>query len=262
MWHFLFPNGSTPGAPDEMFADQHAALTAAGFTASVCTDSVLSGARPLRGVPPGSTVVYRGWMATADEYAALVRAVERCEAEPLTFPDKYLAAHHLPNWYPVLADLTPETRVFPADADLTAELRALGWGAYFIKDFVKSLKTGRGSVVRDPADAPAVVAELREDRGQIEGGICVRRVEEFVPGSEQRYFVLQGVGHSAEVGPVPRVVRQCAERIVSPFFSVDVARRSDGRLRVIEVGDGQVSDLVGWSAARFASLWGSVPDAE
>lgn len=255
MWHFLFPNGSTPDAPDEMFADQHAAVTAAGFTASLCPDSVLAGLRPLRGVPPGSTVVYRGWMATAEEYAALVRAVERCEATPLTLPEKYLAAHHLPNWYPALADLTPETRVLSADADLAAELRALGWGAFFIKDFVKSLKTGRGSIVRDPADAPAVVAELREYRGRIEGGVCVRRVEEFVSGSEQRFFVLKGIGYAADGGPVPRAVQQCAERIVSPFFSVDVARRSDGELRVVEVGDGQVSDLVGWSPVRFASLW-------
>jgi ATP-grasp domain, R2K clade family 3 len=255
VWHFLFPKGSSPTDPDEMFADQHAAVNAAGYTSSVCPDSVLAGSKQLRGVPPGSTVVYRGWMATAEEYTALVRAIERCEAGPLTFPEEYLAAHHLPNWYPVLADLTPETRVFPSDADLAAELRVLGWEAFFIKDFVKSLKTGRGSVVRDPTDAPAVVAELREYRGRIEGGICVRRVEEFVPGSEQRYFVLKGIGHDADGGNVPRVVQQCIERVVSPFFSVDVARRSDGELRVVEIGDGQVSDLVGWSAERFASLW-------
>jgi hypothetical protein len=41
----------------------------------------------------------------------------------------------------------------------------------------------------------------------------------------------------------------------SKFFSVDVARRADGRLRVVEVGDGQVSDLVGWSAEAFAAMW-------
>ena len=262
MWHFLFPNGSTPDAPDEMFADQYAALTTAGFTASICPDSVLAGVKPLRGIPVGSTVVYRGWMATAEEYAALVRAIEQAGGVPLTARDEYLAAHHLPNWYPLLAEFTPETRVFPPDADLVAELRALGWGSYFVKDFVKSLKSGRGSVVRDPADAPAVVAELREYRGRIEGGICVRRVEEFVPESERRYFVLHGVGYAGGVEPVPDVVQVCAARVPSPFFSVDVVRRRDGVLRVVEVGDGQVSDLVGWSADAFASLWVSAQNAE
>ena len=97
---------------------------------------------------------------------------------------------------------------------------------------------------------------MREYRGRIEGGVCVRRVEEFEPGTERRYFVLRGVGHAAsEAEPVPEVVRRCAERVRSPFFSVDVARRRDGRSRVVEVGDGQVSDLVGWSPAAFAAMW-------
>jgi hypothetical protein len=80
-----------------------------------------------------------------------------------------------------------------------------------------------------------------------------------VPESERRYFVLNGVGYA---GGAPDVVRACAERVCSSFFSVDVARRRDGALRVVEIGDGQVSDLVGWSAAAFASLWGGGPDAE
>ena len=108
MLHFLFPKGSGTDGPDEMFAEQWKALTAAGFSTSLCSDAVLAGARPLRGLPAGSTVVYRGWMATPEEYAALVRAVEACGALPFTRPDEYLAAHYLPNWYPLLADLTPE----------------------------------------------------------------------------------------------------------------------------------------------------------
>ena len=255
MWHFLFPAGRSPDVPDETFAGQHAALTVAGFSASVCSDRPLVAGGPLPGVPAGAVVVYRGWMATADEYARLVRAIAGGGATPLTSEREYLAAHHLPNWYPRLADLTPETRVFPADADLVAELRVLDWGAYFLKDYVKSLKSGRGSVVTDPADAPAVVEELREYRGRIEGGVCVRRVEAFVPDTERRYFVRRGVGHAADGGPIPDVVRECAGRIASPFFSVDVVRRRDGVLRVIEIGDGQVSDLVGWSVEAFTALW-------
>ena len=194
-------------------------------------------------------------MTTVDEYNSLAQAISRADAFPLTDPREYLAAHHLPDWYPLLTEFTAETRVFPVDADLAVELRALDWGAYFIKDYVKSLKSGRGSIVRDPADGPAVVAELRESRGRIEGGICVRRMEEFVPGSEQRYFVLRGVAHGSDGAPVPDVVCRCAERIRSPFFSVDVARRSDGETRVIEIGDGQVSDIVGWTAEAFAVIW-------
>ena len=98
--------------------------------------------------------------------------------------------------------------------------------------------------------------ELREYRGRIEGGICVRRVEGFIPETERRYFVLRGVAHSSsDAEPVPEIVRICAERIPSPFFSVDVIRRSDGTLRVVEIGDGQVSDLVGWTPEAFTEMW-------
>lgn len=236
-----------------MFDNQRAALAAAGFGASDCPDAVPAGARSLRDVPPGATVVYRGWMLNAREYETLAGAIAACGATPLTSPREYLLAHHLPNWYPQLAEFTPETRVFAADADLVAELRALDWGAYFVKDYVKALKTGRGPILRDPADAPELLALMREYRGTIEGGVCVRRVEEFVPDSERRYFVVNGAPCGPDANePVPEIVRTAAERIASPFFSVDVARRTDGALRIVEIGDGQVSDLVGWIAARFA----------
>ena len=82
------------------------------------------------------------------------------------------------------------------------------------------------------------------------------RVEDFVPESEQRYFVLLGVGYAASQDvPVPEIVQRCGEWLPSKFFSVDVARRPDGELRVVELGDGQVSDLVGWSPEAFAALW-------
>ena len=188
-----------------MFADQWAALTEAGFSASLCSGTTLTGTKPLRNVPFGSRVVHRGWMLRTDEYAALARAIELAGATMLISTREYLATHHLPNWYPLLSDLTPQTRIYPADADIVEELRALKWEAYFLKDFVKSLKSARGSVVRNPNDAPAVVAEMREYRGEIEGGICVRQVEDFLPESEQRYFVLYCLAYAATAGvQIPR----------------------------------------------------------
>jgi hypothetical protein len=254
--HFLFPSDPlNRKAPDEMFSGQADALARRGFTTSVFADAVLAGTKPLKDIPAGSRVVYRGWMLNAERYAALVEAIERAGATAFTSTQDYLSTHHLPSWYPLLADFTPETRVYPANADITAELRSLGWGAYFLKDYVKSVKSRRGSIVRDPSEAVAMLDELREYRGEIEGGICVRRVEEFVTDSERRYFVLNGIPHSADASPIPAMVEECARRVASKFFSVDVVRRKDGELRIVEVGDGQVSDLVGWSEDAFAAMW-------
>src|SRR5439155_1447025 len=121
---------------------------------------------------------------------------------------------------------------------LVHELTTLGWGAFFVKDYVKSLKTSVGSLIREPSMVEQVVAELRTFRGEIEGGICVRRVEDFLSESERRYFVLGGRPFGADRSDeVPDAVVTCADRIPSKFFSVDVARRRDGTMRVVEIGD-------------------------
>ena len=95
-------------------------------------------------------------------------------------------------------------------------------------------------------------------RDELEGGICVRRVEEFVEESECRYFVVAGLPHGPDEREIPPPVLVAANRIASPFFSVDVALNAAGQWRIVELGDGQVSDLVGWTPERFAAVW---PDA-
>src|SRR5438445_13308656 len=90
--HFIFPRDlAQPAHPDEMFAGQWAALTQVGFTASLCTDSVLTGTKALRNVPAGCQAVYRGWMLKAEEYAALVRAIDQCGATAYISAREYLA---------------------------------------------------------------------------------------------------------------------------------------------------------------------------
>ena len=65
----------------------------------------------------------------------------------------------------------------------------MGWGGqYFLKDYVKSLKTAR-RIVREPEEAPAVIAEMREYRDEIEGGICVRRSRTPLQIPNSEYFL-------------------------------------------------------------------------
>ena len=35
---------------------------------------------------------------------------------------------------------------------------------------------------------------------------------------------------------------------------MDVVERNDGQLRVVEIGEGQVSDLVDWTPEQFAKI--------
>lgn len=260
MPHFLFPaDPFQPREVDPKFADQRAAFHSAGHPTSVCSDEALAGLSMLRGIARDATVVYRGWMLAEAEYRRLTAAISRAAAVALTSPESYLTAHHLPNWYPQLAEFTPETRVYPADCDIVRELQRLDWDGFFLKDYVKSLKTSRGSLIERPDDAVALLQEMKHYRGEIEGGICLRRIESFVPDSERRFFVIQGTPFgSRHDETIPDVVRHAAERIASPFFSVDVTLRADGVLRIVEIGDGQVSDPVGWTTSRFVEIWKDV----
>jgi hypothetical protein len=190
--HFLYPSDPIrTKRPDEFYAAELAAVRAAGFGASVFSlEEFQAGSFLPTPALPSSTIIYRGWMLSASGYEALTTAMLQSDAQPFTDAASYLSTHYLPNWYPAIAGLTPETRIFPADADLVAELSSLDWPAYFIKDYVKSLKTSVGSLISTPEQATTVAAEMRRFRGTIEGGFCVRHVESFVPETEQRYFVL------------------------------------------------------------------------
>ncbi len=254
---FLYPaDYFDPSRPDETFAAEAAAFEAAGFGVSGIDTNALQGGRPkIRPLPSeGETIVYRGWMLTPADYAALLEIVLRSGAISLTSLKTYLSTHYLPNWYSLIPDLTPETVILSAEEDLASRLRWLVWDRFFIKDYVKSLKTSVGSIVERPEDIAIVLSEMEKFRGQIEGGVCVRRVESFVEGTERRYFVIGGRPFSPlPDGEIPEIVHTCAARIASPFFSVYAVRRKDGADRIVEIGDGQVSDLVGWEPARFVA---------
>ncbi len=247
-----------PKQVDEAYAEQANCLGQIGVeTSAIALEALSSGSAKIFPAPdPGVKVLYRGWMLTPDHYFLLVNAVKNSGADVLISHQEYLATHYIPNWYPLIADLTPETRFFSIDDQLEGALRDLGWSKFFIKDYVKSLKTSVGSMIDQPSAIRTVIAEMQKFRGGIEGGLCVRRVEDFLPETERRYFVVYG----QSFGPLPNqripdIVHECAWRIDSKFFSVDVVDRRDGCKRIVEIGDGQVSDLVGWTAERFAALW-------
>jgi ATP-grasp domain, R2K clade family 3 len=259
-FRFLFPSDYFhPKQPDADYLEQCQSLQSIGHPTSVISLEKLSaGSAQIYPTPaPGETLIYRGWMLTPSDYSSLGTAVDLAGAQMWISPAEYLSTHYLPNWYPFISDLTPETHCFDADDNLERELTALGWDSFFVKDYVKSLKTSIGSIIHHPSEIHAVVTEMQKFRGSIEGGICMRRVEDFLPETEQRYFAIDHRVFAATPElKIPEIVKICASRINSKFFSIDAIERRDGCHHIVEVGDGQVSGLVGWTPARFADLWG------
>ena len=208
---------------------------------------------PRPGIDNKETVLYRGWMLTPEKYGELISMIEASGASMITSCGTYALCHHLPNWYESCLEYTAVSRFFADDCDLLSNVASLKWDRYFVKDFVKSNSNERGSIASSSEEVLEIVELIRTYRGDIEGGVVVRQVENYVEGSERRYFVFNGMAYSAD-GDIPALVHAIASRITAPFFSVDIVQRDDGQLRLVEIGDGQVSDKKEWRTENFVSM--------
>ncbi len=202
---------------------------------------------------PGQPVIWRGWMLKEKEYRALHDAVSNCGAEMWVSPEYYAACHYITGWYELCRDYTPETIFLKESDDFSKVTSALQWPAWFVKDYVKSLTTSRGSVARNAEEIQEILAGIKQFRGEIEGGVALRKFEQLKPDSERRYFSFNHKVFAAD-DVIPDVVQKIANDIKSPFFSIDMAESTAGDLRLIEIGDGQVSDIKEWDVQRFINM--------
>lgn len=195
-------------------------------------------------------IVYRGWMLHETAYTQLE---ERFGSQLITSKKDYLNAHHLPNWYKVIEFLTIPSII--TDEEHAQEEFIKFQRRAFIKDYVKSLKTGKGSIVDSPEDIKRAIADMKYYRGTIEGGIVLRNFINIKPNSETRFFVINNtifspIKNTDKYPFVEKVVNQLKLKNLK-FYSVDIATTQDDTNIVIEIGDGQVSDYVGWNIKDF-----------
>jgi hypothetical protein len=248
-----------PRRDDPHFAAQAAAARSAGIpVARVDHDALTRGDAVLR-VPAADDAVYRAWMLSADQYGDFAAGLEACGVRLRTSADEYRAAHELPGWYEALRPVTPESMWTdgPDLTDLVKAARGLGGGAGVLRDYVKSMKHywSEACYLPDVLDDAAVerigarFLELREDA--FTGGFVVRRFEEFA-GAEARTWWIGGrcvltTPHPDTPDELPAgldllEIEPLVAELALPFVTVDVIRRTDGSWRVVELGDGQVSD--------------------
>jgi hypothetical protein len=235
--HFIYPClPYQPRTVDPMWEPEYEWVRAQGLaTGLVDLDNnkvwFPTAARPTR-------ALYRGWMLSAAEYEQLARLL------PLAVsPADYFASHHATGWYDAVAAHTFPSRFL-------TEPVALGFAAgrrYFVKGLVKSF--GAESVV----EAPAQLAGFWQ-RHELPTGtpLFVRDFAELKPDSERCFFVVGGQAFGAGGAVLPASL-QAAVVALQPrlFYSFDVAETLAGQPVLVEVGDGQVSDLKEWPVAEF-----------
>ncbi|MER7660155.1 MULTISPECIES: ATP-grasp domain-containing protein [unclassified Streptomyces] len=264
----------SPRRVDEHFAaEAHAVRERGGRVALIDHDALMGGdaEQAVARIPCGPAAAwYRGWMMPSDRYEALAAAVRLRGGSLVVPPAQYRSAHELPGWYGAFSGITPESvwlpsapgRV-PAHEDLAAAAGKLPAGPGIVKDYVKSRKHewDEACFVPDLADTARLAQVVRRfvdlQGDDLAGGLVLRAYESFVrprsTATEARVWWLDGeprlvTAHPDSVSPHPPEpelghVRAAVRRLGCRFVTTDLALRADGVWRVVEVGDGQVSDV-------------------
>jgi hypothetical protein len=252
-----------PRRVDPHFAEEASAAQALGHAVLKVDHDALTRGRtedvlPRR--PPATAVgpaLYRGWMVTPTEYAVLEALLGTHDVTLSTTSVNYRDAHELPGWYLTFEHVTPESVWTGGDdvADLIAAATRSGFGRAVLRDYSKSLKSywEEACLVPDAQDGAALARTAKrflELRDPFSGGFVLRRFEDFT-GAEARSWWVRGehvltTAHPDTAGPVPEPdlseVAPLVAELNLPFVTLDLVARTDGTWRLVELGDGQVSD--------------------
>ena len=210
--------------------------------------------------PADGAYLYRGWVIPPSQYGSMAQACTERGVLLVTSGDAFASAHHLPRWYPAMSAATPESAWTESDDldDLLSVIDQFAGGPLVIKDFSKSEKHywDEAMFIPDATDrmhARAVATRFLELRGSaFDTGFVVRRFEPL-DTTEARTWWRDGrcvlvtphpdTPDDAPPEPDLDALTPLVACLSLPFVAVDIATNDDtGALRVVELGDGQVSD--------------------
>lgn len=268
--------------PDSMYEPEVHAAVAAGLDyelidyEKLTEGSPLAAVRRVRGLDAPEPAVYRGWMLTPAQYAALYEALKGRNLVLINTPEQYEHCHYLPESYALIKHATPRTVFMPCDGrpDFAAVMRLLatfGDRPVVLKDYVKSRKHEWDEACFIPSASDRAAVERVVNRflelqdGQVNGGLVFREYVEFEPlaahsksgmplTKEYRLFYFDGAllsareyweeGDYAGAGPPVEPFAGVARSINSRFFTMDVAQtKAGGGWLIVELGDAQVAGL-------------------
>jgi hypothetical protein len=268
--------------PDPAFAAEVAAAETVGLEyALVNYEALVNDQDPLRAVqrvpvqPSTDLGVYRGWMLTPADYQQLYAGLAARGVQLINDPVAYRHCHYLPEWYPLVAGVTPRSVWSTTRGDLSLDrlmelVRPFGPRPLIVKDFVKSRKHEWADAcyipsAADRAAVDRVVRRFLELQGDdLNEGLVFREFVEFealtkhsksgMPLTKEfRLFFLDGAplytvpyweeGDYQGMRPPADQFRDVAQMIGSRFFTMDIAQRVDGAWMIVELGDAQVAGL-------------------
>ena len=265
---------------DPDYEEEYMAAESGYPCALVSYEDMETGKLSLYGEEISGLTIYRGWMMKPDVYRKMYELLEQKNIYLINTPENYERYHLLPGWYDEFKEYTPES-VWTVGDNIDDVKRAAASleGACIVKDYVKSRKHEWYDAcfirdIRDEKEIERVVGNFISRQGDgLVGGVVLRRFEELnqigfhgqsgMPLSEEyRVFIFAGKvlaidDYWAEGSGVKlseeeyRWVESIAAKVKSSFVTLDLARKKDGSLIIMEFGDGQVSGLQQLDSGKF-----------
>jgi hypothetical protein len=206
---------------------------------------------------------YRGWMLSKKAYQLMYEELSARTIDMLSSPDDYMSGYWISGWYEYFRNVTPaslfmtvnEFETSAGTVDFREKVETLlGHRAYIVKDQVKSRKSewDTACFAADYEKLPEIAREFIRLQGDfIAGGLVIREFEKFDKAmGETRVWwvnnrpVLQSPHPDNPESFTPVDVSFLQDYVNDfnrPFITTDLALRTDGTWRVMEVSDGQVS---------------------
>lgn len=101
-------------------------------------------------------LLYRGWMLNEEKYEQLN---SRFNNRLIVDTKEYLHSHHIVHWYEEIKEHTFETE-FTTLLNAKEKFKTLNWKQAFVKDYVKSIKTGKGSIIENTKDIDRIEQDM------------------------------------------------------------------------------------------------------
>ena len=279
--NFIFCNHPLyPRKVDEDYQEEYQTAGLNHPCALFSYEDLESGKLSLYGECVTGLTIYRGWMMKPQLYRLFYEKLKEKGIILINTPEEYEKYHMLPGWYEDFKENTAES---VWDNDNTVESAILLTtnleGSYIVKDYVKSRKHEWHDAcfipqIKDKANAEKIIKNFitRQDDSLI-GGVVLRKFENLksigyheksgMPISEEyrafafagKVIVIDGYWTNEEKLNLSieelKWIDKCAGMLKSNFATIDLARREDGKLIIVELGDGQVSGLQQIDVNRF-----------
>ena len=224
--------------------------------------------------------IYRGWMMKPAMYRDFYKQLEKKGIVLINTPEEYERYHLLPGWYNDFKNETAESLWTSGNRmEDVLHISMQLTGSYIIKDYVKSRKHEWYDAcfipdIQDKNTFKNIVGNFIDRQGtELAGGVVLRKYENLrktgfhersgMPLSEEyRVFIYAGgiltVDDYWMDNPEVSLsddeyqwIESVAARVKSNFVTMDLARKENGSLTILEFGDGQVSGLQQLKADAF-----------